>query len=199
MRSSADSSVREPLITKLFFPDACWYPGIISGALFLYFQKEKISLPLHPSVSRGLTGADPTEFFDFTRQRAPRWSDKFSAFERIWRQYRGSLGSTYKTLEPLRGSAFNTILLSYPRNKIAWQAAEDLIASSELSFSKISQLIDPYSAADELFSHIFFETFLELYGSPSGCGVTDFRQAKSEQPRQVDWLALYEYVDRIFS
>jgi hypothetical protein len=89
--------------------------------------------------------------------------------------------------------------LSYPRNQLAWQAAEDLIASSSLSFSKISELIDPYSAADELFSHVFFETFLELYGSPSGYGVADFIQAKSEQPRQVDWLALYEYVDRIFS
>jgi hypothetical protein len=125
--------------------------------------------------------------------------DKFSTFERIWREYRGSLGRTYKTLEPLRGSAFNTIMLSYPRNQPAWQAAEDLIASSSLSFSKISELIDPYSAADELFSHVFFETFLELYGSPSGYGVADFIQAKSEQPRQVDWLPLYEYVDRIFS
>lgn len=94
----------------------------------------------------------------------------------------------------------SSIWLSYARDKSAWQAAEELISSSALSFSEISQLIDTFSAADELFSHILFEVFLEVYGP-----VEDFKKLnrtnfKSTLVRtgKVDWLLLYEYVDELF-
>ena len=175
---------------KLFSPDACWRPDMISGALFLYFHREKVMLPLHPSVSTHLTGADPAEFFRFAETRAPSWQPKLSRFGQILTQYRGSLIQTSRTLEPLRDCGFKLLMLSYPRNEQAWEAAEDLIASSDLPFDDIATLIDPYSAADELYSHIFFETFLELYGS---------KQSDEGEPRQIDWQALYEYVDKLFS
>ncbi len=188
---------QNPMMTKVFFPDACWRPEIISGALFLYFHKGTITFPLHPSVSTFLTGANPLEFFKFVDERAPRWLDGFSAFGRMWSQYTASVHRTSKMLLPLHGKAFQTILFSYPRNAAAWEAAEDLIASSTLSFLDISKLIDPFSAADELFSHIFFETFLELYGSDNDLQAPP--KPTRPKPRQVNWLELYQYVDRIFS
>jgi hypothetical protein len=95
-------------------------------------------------------------------------------------------------------------MLSYDRGKHGWENAEDIIASSSLPFNGITKLIDPYSAADELYSHIFFEKFLEIYGGHrSDEELRNFaaERAKSEgsQPRQVDWQALYEYVDKLFA
>jgi hypothetical protein len=141
--------------SKLLFPDACWRPDIISGALFLYFHKETITFPLHPSVSTFLTRADPFDFFSFAESRAPSWLPKLATFREIWNQYRMSLQKTSEILKPLRGNSFKTIMLSYDRGKHGWESAEDIIASSSLPFSEIAKLIDPYSAADELFSHFF--------------------------------------------
>jgi hypothetical protein len=58
---------------KLFFPDACWRPDIISGAAFLYFHKDTIWLPLHPA-STFLTRTNPFDFFKCAENRAPKWS-----------------------------------------------------------------------------------------------------------------------------
>jgi hypothetical protein len=186
-------------ISKMLFPDACWNQDIISGALFLYFHKETLTFPLHSSVSTFLTGADPFEFFTLVDERAPPWRDKFSAFAAMLGQYRSSLQRTSDIILPLRGKSYRTILLSYPRNTIAWEAAEDLIASSALRFSEITKLIDPFSAADELFSHIFFERFLELYGPAADPTSLDVMSVTSRsEPRRVDWSHLYEYVDHVF-
>jgi hypothetical protein len=154
---------QSPTQMKLFFPDACWRPDIISAAIYLYFYQEKITLPLHPSVSTFLTGINPLDFFKFPQSRAPRWLSKLSMFERAWIQYQTSLRRTSKILEPLRDDGFKNVMFSYNRGKHGWEAAEDLIASSSLPFAEITKVIDPFSAAEELFSHIFFEKFLELY------------------------------------
>src|SRR5262245_57408015 len=122
--------------TKLFFPDACWRPDIISGALFLYFHKQKMMFPLHPSVSTFTTGIDPFDFFGFAESRAPTWLPKLSKFRRIWNQYRTTLHKTSDLLEPLRESGFKTIMFSYNRGKHGWEAAEDIIASSNLPFAE---------------------------------------------------------------
>jgi hypothetical protein len=194
---------QSPMKMKLFFPDACWRQDIISGALFLYFRKEMISLSLHPSVSTFTTGIDPFDFFTFAENRAPKWLPKLSTFGGLWNQYRTSLQQTSTILEPLRGDGFKTIMFSYNRGKHGWEAAEDLIASSNLPFAEITKLIDPFSAADELFSHIFFEKFLELYEGHRtqeelvALGA-ERAQSKDWQPRLVDWRPLYEYVDRLF-
>ena len=66
-------------------------------------------------------------------------------------------------LEPLHGTGFSTALMAYPKDAAAWERSEDLIASSELSRPEITNIIDPFSASDELFAHIFFEKYLELY------------------------------------
>jgi hypothetical protein len=189
---------------KLLFPDACWRPDLISGATFLYFRTNPLVFTLHPSVSTFLTGIDPHSFFQYVDERQPRWVPKFSAFIRTQAIYRTSLHGTSDILEPLRGTGFKTLWYSYPRGEHAWESAEDLISSSGLSFDEITGVIDAFSAADELYSHIFFEKYLELYeGNRSIEEMVAFASdlAKSQlKPGDVsvDWKALYEYCDARF-
>jgi hypothetical protein len=73
-----------------------------------------------------------------------------------------------------------------------------------LPFNEIENLIDPFSAADELYSHLFREKFLEFYEtdrSPeelAALGATAARQASPPPLRSVDWQKLYEYCDLLF-
>jgi hypothetical protein len=122
---------------------------------------------------------------------------------KYWRAYNESLHDTNTLLEPLRGTAFKTIWLSYPRGAGAWESATDLLSSSRLPKPDILQSIDPFSAADELFSHIFFEKYLELYypnHSPEDFVAMSKRSAESPNRRtDVDWAQLYQYCDECFA
>ena len=178
---------------KLLFPDACWNPEAVSGALFLYFHDEKLTFTLHPSVSTYLTGADPFDFIRFVEGVNPDWRAS----------YRSSLQATSEILEPLHGTGFNTVLMSYPRGSAAWESSDDLIASSELSRPDVTKIIDPFSASDELFAHIFFEKYLELYEGHRSTEELVQLGAKAAtegvpERAQVDWRALYEYSDALF-
>lgn len=189
---------------KLLLPDCCWNKGMVSGALFLYFQKDTIGFTLHPSVSTFMTGADPPAFFRFVEKRRPSWAPKFFKFVQLWRHYNVGVHDTGELLSPLHGKAFKTIWLSYPRGVGAWESAAELLASSTLPQDDIARLIDPYSAADELFSHVFFEKFLELYYghlSTEELVAMGSQAAKSGSPPpkvDVDWSPLYEYCNECF-
>jgi hypothetical protein len=189
---------------KLLFPDACWSKEIISGALFRYFHDQKLGFTLHPSVSTYLTGIDPFDFIRYVENKKPEWQHSFSEFVHIWTIYRSSLQQTSDLLMPLRGTGFKIIWMSYPRGSGAWESAEELLAASELEVNEITKLIDPFSAADELFSHIFFERYLELY---EGHRTRDEifalagERARSKgvsKPTQVNWAALYQYCEYVF-
>jgi hypothetical protein len=190
---------------KILLPDACWKTDIVSGALFLYFHDETIWFTLHSSVSAFLTGIDPHKFFQLVEQRRPSWAQKFFNFVQYWELYRHSLEDANKLLEPLRGTAFKTILLSYPRGDSALESSMELLSSSNLPKADIINLIDLYSASDEFFSHIFFEKYLELY-FPNHT-IADFVRMTRElaeahldqSPIQVDWTQLYQYCDGLFA
>jgi hypothetical protein len=83
---------------KLFLPDSCWSKELVSGALFLYFQKQPIWFTLHPSVSTFMTGVDPFSFFRLVEERRPDWAPKFFQFVQFWRDYIASLRDTDKLL-----------------------------------------------------------------------------------------------------
>jgi hypothetical protein len=187
---------------KLVFPDACWNRSLISGALFLYFHDEKVSLTLHPSVSTFLTGIDPFDFVRLVGMRNPDWSPRFFAFFDHWKVFQANLRATLTLLEPLRGLATKSIWLSYGRGAKAWASAEDLLASSSLALEEIVALIDPFSASDELFAHIFFERYLELYeGHKTPEQLRALGQESAEgipKPVDVDWGALYAYCSERF-
>lgn len=189
---------------KLVFPDTCWNKDLISGALFLYFHDEKVGLTLHPSVSTFMTGIDPFEFIRLVEARKPDWLPKFARFVTYWRGFQSRLRETSALLEPLRGTGFKTIWMSYPKGTMAWGSAEEVLASSELRLQEIVELIDPFSASDELFAHIFFERYLELYEghrTPEqmmALGAERFLSASAPEPIQVDWTALYGYCNERF-
>jgi len=188
---------------KLAFPDACWNPGVISGALLLYFHSEKVGLTLHPSVSTFMTGIDPFEFIRLVERRKPEWWPGFGTFFQHWKMYQTSLRATANLLEPLRGAAFTTLWVSYPRGADAWESSEDLIGSSTLSSSEIEALIDPFSASDELFAHIFFNRYLELYHPEKSqeqlvAMGKDLAAQAQPRPVNVDWTALYSYCNQLF-
>lgn len=188
---------------KLLFPEACWSKDLISGAVFPYFQDENILFPLHPSATTFLAQVDPFSFIHFVNERKPIWSDKFNKFLGLWRAYRESLEQTTKLIRPLHGVAYKTTVLSYPRDDTAWQASQDLLDASNIPKEIISQIVEPYSAADELFAHIFFEKALEIYGSPKKNTEDTALNHGSDREhewsaRNVDWRPLYEYCDGLF-
>ena len=95
--------------------------------------------------------------------------------------------------------------LSYPRGASALESSMELLSSSNLPKADIINSIDLYSASDELFSHIFFEKYLELY-SPEHTG-SDFLQMGEELAKadfwkssiKIDWTQLYEYCEGLFT
>ena len=188
---------------NLLFPDACWNPEIVSGATFLYFRKDPPLFTLHSSASVALTGIDPFQFAKFVEERSPPWKDNFGKFWELWNAYYSTMRHTAKILSPLRGKTFKTVQLSYARGDAAWDRADQLISSSSLDTRQIAQLIDPYSAADELFAHIFAETYLELYeGHRTPEELVEAGKEIAARggvtPKSVDWRKLYEYCDRLF-
>jgi hypothetical protein len=189
---------------KLFLPDACWQKDLISGAVFLYFHRDSVGFTLHPSVSTFMTGTDPFDFFQLVDERKPSWAPKFFQFVEYWRAYRASLHETSKLLEPLRGIIWKSIWLIYPRGADAWESATELLLSSALPKPEIVQSIDPFSASDELFVHIFFEQYLQLYypdHSPQELMALGKELAAAPHDRSpvvVDWGKLYEYCGKLF-
>jgi hypothetical protein len=94
-------------------------------------------------------------------------------------------------------------MFSYNRGDYAWEAAEELIAASPLSFSEIQATIDPFSASDELFAHIFLEAYLELYEGDRTLELSIARakeaaSGKYPETKISDWTRLFEYCDARF-
>lgn len=189
---------------KLLFPDACWTPRMVSGALFLYFHDDSVGFTTHPSVSTFMTGVSPFGFMQLVEERKPAWLPQFSAFIDAWKIYRSSYHETSKLLEPLHGAGFTGVWLVYDRGSVAWESAKDLLSSVQLEGPEITKVVDPMSASDELFAHIFLEKYLELYkdGMPPDQVVqlvSQTARADSVELRtDVDWRALYEYCDELF-
>ncbi len=192
---------------KLFFPDCLWNPGQISGAIFLFFYKEKIGLTLHPSVSSYLSGVDASTFLPFLEEKAPIWKKSFLDFSEMWHMFRSSLFKTHNLIEPLHSDSFITIMLSYGRGTNAWNDANDLLESSTFSLNEITSLIDPFHACDELYSHLFFEKILETrYGELTNTKLTEIgkKQAQSIKSsddliKDFDWTPIFEYCCDLFS
>jgi hypothetical protein len=186
---------------KLFGPDALWRSDMVSGALFLYFNEEPIVSTLHPSVSTFLTGVDPTSFFRLVAERRPTWWPQFEKLLGLCRAYRVSLDRSREQLEPL-ATRNKTVWLVYPRDQHALDEAQELLTASSLKATEVASLIDPYSAADELFAHLFLEKVLEFYG-PGPSQQLNWGEGEvgwDPMPRrEVDWSVLYQYCQELFS
>jgi len=191
---------------KLVLPDAIWYPAQISGAVFLYFYGTKVGLTLHPSVSTFLTGIAPSSYLQYLESKSPPWQPKFTKFLNLWRTHQANLDNTDKVLLPLRENSISTILISYDRGKHAWQASGEIIDSSSLDIRAISQLIDPFHAADELFAHIFFEKVLEVLHPDQrteffvNLGQEHAKDGKEglKLSRDFNWEPIHAYIGELF-
>ena len=191
---------------KLILPDAIWNPGQVSGAAFLYFRDDKITLTLYPSVSTYLTGIDPFSYLKYLDIKSPSWKSEFINFYDLWRTYRLNLQNTDKIFSPLRETSLSSIWLSYDRGTHAWQMSEEIIASSSLDMDAISQLIDPFHAADELFAHIFFEKVLEVLNPNQNkefyvnLAKDSGKKAKQglELRTDFDWDPIHQYIGALF-
>lgn len=193
---------------KLFFPDCLWNPRQVSGASFLYFHDEKIGFSLHPSVSAQLTGVNPFTFLPYLEKESPPWKDSFLEFFNLWLEFRTSLDATHELLQPLREKSFATIMLAYNRGEQGWNSGRELIEASSLSLPDIVPLIDPYHAADELFSHIFFEMVLRVrYGDLTTEQSIELGKRAAQRHmladgdgviEDFDWRPVLNYCDGLF-
>ncbi len=191
---------------KIFFPDCLWNPNKISGSSFLYFHDEKIYFSLAPSVSTFLSGVVPFSFLKLIENESPPWKDAFLTFFNMWYKFKTSLIETNNIIEPLRDSNFKMIQFSYDRGKHAFNNAEEIIQSTQLKLSEIYNLIDPYHACDELFSHLFFEKVLEMrYDNMTNEEYAEFQKQQASAKISEDfikyfnWKPLYDYCNELFN
>lgn len=190
---------------KMYFPDALWNPGQLSGATFLYFSEQPFWLTLHPSVSTFLTGVDPFQFLPYVRGKRPPWLAQFEEFISMRQSFWRSLVATHRLLEPLLGVGFRKVQFSYDRGEHGWDQAQELLATCTLDKSEIGKLIDPYHAADELFAHIFLEKLLDtLYPDASEEAMVEFGRRAATIPYEdrvianFNWDGVYQYCDGLF-
>ena len=184
---------------KLLFPDPIWHPSMLSGAGFLYFNKEKLALTLHPSVSSFLTGIDVFDFMRYVQERKPSWHASFAQFTEMWRRYRGVLQETSAMMAPLHEYSYKSLWLVYNKDDGAFEKSRTIIESTGLKIQSVRKLIDPYVASDELFAHIFFEKCLELYPEAHSSEAA-LKMSRNQKPTflKVDWKPLYEYCEGFF-
>ena len=201
----------------MLFPDPYWRSDLVSGAAFLYFHDEGLMLPLHSSVSASAVGSNPFAFIEFVKERRPVWGQRFLELASLWFAFRRGLVEARKLIEPLHGHAFRTILVSYPHSRAAIDAGDSIVSASSLTEEQISRLVDPFTAADEIFAHLFLEKFLELVhpdatpedfvhmgqdiaaSSPSiGESTGPPVQWGPATPVDFDWQPLFEYCAGLF-
>lgn len=190
---------------KIVFPEPYYDLNQLSGAVFLFFNNEKIYFTLHPSTSLYMTGVNPLYFAKFVNSKSPKWLNKFNFAFNLWQANIEKCHLVSKTITPLKDIAYKTIFLSYPRNSSAFEESKKLIDSSSLHIDEISKLINPSLAVDELFSHILFEKYLEIYHSEKSSielvemGEKAIDVGIKSIDIDFDFTALYEYCNTFFS
>ncbi len=192
---------------KLVLPDTIWSPHQLSGAAFLYFYEQKIGITLHPSVSVGLTGIDSLTFFKYLEQKSPKWKEDFNKLGGLYFSLNKNFNTNFQLLSPLKDKAnLSVIQLAYDRGDHAFEKSCELLDSCSLEKEEIFETIDPLHAADELFSHIFFEKVLNVQNpdkSPDfffelGKKVAQNQKKGIELRNDFDWAPIYEYCDELF-
>ncbi|RWU10656.1 hypothetical protein [Pedobacter chitinilyticus] len=176
---------------KLLFPDSLYSIENISFANFLYFQKEHVALTLQPSASMPFGGCDPYQFLRYIQTRQPKWQPIYVKIFSEWVKSSKDVIDTFKHLEPLKDAGVvKTILLSYSRTEKTLGDTISFVKDTNIAYRELFSMINIDQAYQELMAHLCFEIFLQLYGPKDN--VLD------QDPRIVDFGALYEYCDRFF-
>ncbi|NQX56675.1 hypothetical protein HQN86_23865 [Pedobacter panaciterrae] len=176
----------------LLFPDALYDLDNISCSTFLYFQKETVGITLQPSISMPLGGCDPFAFYQYVQQRNPKWQLLLMALFDGWSNGSSRFHETSQSLMPFKDIGLLKIIhLSYSRTEATLENTKEFIKSIGLSYDNLFKMIDLDQAFQELMSHLFYEMFLELYGSRE--------DIKDRSARKVDFKALYDYCGTFFN
>ncbi len=187
---------------KLLFPEPMFDSGKLSFSSFLYFNKEKIYLTLHPTVSLFMTGCDPFKFYKIIQDKNPTWFKSFAYVFDVWFRSQELLHNTAKILEPLQNDCFKTIWLSYSRTEEALEENKEIIKSTNLCQEELLNTINIPMASHEFIAHLLFEKFLEFYENQLPKGLKEPKEGISyEESRatNIDYLELYNYCDRILT
>jgi len=188
---------------KLLFPEPLFDLNHFSLSTFLYFQEEKITLTLHPTVSLLSTGCDPYRFAKLVEELNPKWKNEFLAIFQLWHNSNQMLFQTSELIKPLREEYYQTLWLVYSRNEAALQENDDLIKSTNLSHKELLDIIDVRLASQELIAHLLFEKFLEFYENklpPREDLISQMRNKSFEESRarNIDYKELFTYCDTLF-
>lgn len=178
---------------KLLYPDSLYDLDTISCATFMYFQEDKFGYTLHPTVSLGLSGFQPQKFLEYVNNKNPRWIKSYWVLFNAWTQSTERTHKTSSLIRPLvKEKLVNSVWLIYPKTEEVLEKTKELISTFGIDYKSLLSVINVEHAFQELMSHIHFEMFLELYGSPE----TKFSFLT---PRNVDYGLLYNYCDQFFN
>jgi len=159
------------------FPDAISDGGMIPAASFLYFD-QPVMLMSPPAYRLGATAAQSMEFVQLVARRKPAWGDHLQRAFSLARYQNLHYLDLMDMLEPLRGTAFDLSVLSYPADTHALQRSAALLESTQLPTEQFSGHLNEVSAAAELVRHLVLEMYIQ-HGR--------------------DLERLYEYADELFS
>lgn len=138
------------------FPDPIIDIEMLSGAMFLYFDKP-ITLTIPPVVIT----EDAFYLLNLIDERKPEWRDAFLSIFNTWQIQLKLFKNVHDMLAPLKNQNLLTVWAVYPADTIALAKSNDLIRASGLSFEAMNRLINPINASGELIRHILLEAFLE--------------------------------------
>jgi hypothetical protein len=148
----------EPNLKDSFFiyPDPVTNPGMLTGAVFLYFDNPLI-FTLPPQVIT----KDAFELLKLVDERKPIWSEALYGLLSMWRNQQEGFHNCLDVLSPLKNDKFKVIWTSYNANLLALEQAKEFIESSGYTLEEAGKIIDPFNAAGEAVRHLFLEAYLE--------------------------------------
>ena len=141
----------------LLYPDPLTDISMLTGALFLYF--ERAILVTFPPV---VVTYDSFELLKLVEERKPSWRDELMYWLAAWRTCHDGFTATTSAFESLEGKRINTVWLVYPANAQALEASETFLGSAGYTLDKAYEAVDLPCACGEAIRQIFLERYLEF-------------------------------------
>ncbi len=140
----------------LVYPDPIINTNMLSGAMFLYFDR-----PIEISLPPLVITEGSYHMLKVIEEKKPDWASTFFRMFYTWQLQMKCCREVFEMLNPLKGEHLKYIWTSYPANKVAMEKSKELIDSSRLSNNALKKMINPINASGELIRHIMLESFLE--------------------------------------
>jgi hypothetical protein len=149
-----DATDQSPLF---LYPDPLRNISILTGAVFLYFQRQ-ILATLPPQV----VTQESFELLKLIRERQPAWADTLLRWLAAWRMTQNGFAEAADALKSFKDKRVVLAWLAYPANFQALEASKNFIESAGYSLETAYEAVDLPCACGEAVRHIFLERYLEL-------------------------------------